>query len=126
MVAIFCERALEGRPIDIFGDGTQTRDLLYVRDCAEFVLRAARSERARGEVLNAGTGRDVSVLELAEIVGRGDVDVRHVDHPHPQAEIARLVCDHRKAERILGWLPETPLEQGIAETKEWLGARAAQ
>lgn len=126
VVAIFSERALEGRPIDIFGDGTQTRDLLYVRDCAEFVLRAARSERARGELLNAGTGRDVSVLELAEIVGGGDVDVRHVDHPHPRAEIARLVCDHRKAERILGWRPETPLEQGIAETKEWLGARAAQ
>ena len=126
VVAIFCERALEGRPIDIFGDGTQTRDLLYVRDCAEFVLRAARSERARGELLNAGTGRDVSVIELAEIVGGDDVDVRHVEHPHPQAEIARLVCDHRKAERVLGWRPETPLEQGIAETKEWLGARAAQ
>ena len=123
VVAIFCERALEGRTIDIFGDGTQTRDLLYVRDCAEFVLRAARSEGARGEILNAGTGRDVPILELAELVGGSDVDVRRVSHPHPQAEIARLVCDHRKAERVLGWHPETSLEQGIAETKEWIGTR---
>jgi UDP-glucose 4-epimerase len=130
VVAIFCERALEGRTIEIFGDGKQTRDFLFVRDCAEFVLRAAKSEQARGELLNAGTGRDVSILELAEIVGGGgggdDVDVRHLEHPHPQAEIARLVCDRRKAESILGWRPETPLEQGITETREWLGARKAQ
>ena len=123
VVAIFCERALADREIHIFGDGTQTRDLLYVRDCAEFVLRAARADEARGELLNAGTGRDVTINELAAIVGGGG-GTRHVEHPHPQAEIARLVCDHRKAERVLGWRPQTTLEQGIAETKEWLGSKA--
>jgi UDP-glucose 4-epimerase len=60
VVAIFCERALRDEPIDVFGDGTQTRDLLYVEDCAEFVIRAAAAEAARGEVLNAGTGTDVA------------------------------------------------------------------
>jgi nucleoside-diphosphate-sugar epimerase len=123
VVAIFCERALADAEIHVFGDGTQTRDLLYVSDCAEFVLRAARTELARGETLNAGTGRDVTVNELAQIVGGGG-GTRHVAHPHPQAEIQRLVCDHRKAERILGWRPETSLEQGIAATKEWLGSKA--
>jgi nucleoside-diphosphate-sugar epimerase len=123
VVAIFCERALADAEIHIFGDGTQTRDLLYVRDCAEFVLRAARADLARGETLNAGTGRDVTVNELSQIVGGGG-GTRHVQHPHPQAEIQRLVCDHRKAERILGWRPETSLEQGIAATKEWLGSKA--
>lgn len=126
VVAIFCERALAGEEIAIFGDGTQTRDLLYVEDCAEFVLRAAASEAARGELLNAGTGRDVSVLALAELVGGGAVPTRNVPHPHPQAEIARLVCDPRKAERILGWRPETSLEEGIAETKEWLSTKVLQ
>jgi UDP-glucose 4-epimerase len=120
VVAIFCERALAGSDINVFGDGTQTRDLLYVSDCAEFVLRAARAEAARGELLNAGTGRDVTINDLARIVGGDEVSTRHVQHPHPQAEIARLVCDHRKAEQVLGWRPETTLEQGIAETKNWL------
>jgi len=120
VVAIFCERALAGSDINVFGDGTQTRDLLYVSDCAEFVLRAARADAARGELLNAGTGRDVTINDLARIVGGEEVSTRHVDHPHPQAEIARLVCDHRKAEQVLGWRPETTLEQGIAETKDWL------
>lgn len=125
VVAIFCERALAGAEIRIFGDGTQTRDLLYVQDCAEFVLRAARSDGARGKTLNAGTGRDVTINELAEIIG-APAGTRHVEHPHPQAEIQRLVCDPHKAERILGWRPETTLELGIAATKEWLGSRAVR
>ena len=125
VVAIFCERALAGREIHIFGDGTQTRDLLYVGDCAEFVLHAARAKGARGELLNAGTGRDVTVNDLAAAVGGGG-GTRHVEHPHPQAEIARLVCDPRKAERLLGWRPQTTLEQGIAATKEWLSTKALQ
>ena len=123
VVAIFCERALDGHDIAVFGDGTQTRDLLYVADCAEFVLRAARADAARGELLNAGTGHDVTINDLAEIVGGGEVGVRHVEHPHPQAEIARLVCDHRKAEQVLGWRPQTTLERGIAETKDWIRSR---
>jgi UDP-glucose 4-epimerase len=106
----------------VFGDGTQTRDLLYVSDCAEFVLRAARADAARGELLNAGTGRDVTINDLARIVGGDEVSTRHVQHPHPQAEIARLVCDHRKAEQVLGWRPQTTLEQGIVATKDWLRA----
>jgi UDP-glucose 4-epimerase len=120
VVAIFCERALRGDTIDIFGDGTQTRDLLYVEDCAQFVLRAARAKEARGAVLNAGTGRDVAINELAELIGGDGVATRHVEHPHPQAEIARLVCDSTKAERTLGWRPDISLADGIARTKEWL------
>lgn len=120
VVAIFCERGLKGEEIAIFGDGTQTRDLLYVEDCAEFVLRAAASEGARGELLNAGTGRDVTINELAEIVAGGAVPTKHVAHPHPQAEIARLVCDPGKAARILGWRSGVSLEKGIERTNEWL------
>jgi UDP-glucose 4-epimerase len=124
VVAIFCERALRGDTIDVFGDGTQTRDLLYVEDCAAFVLRAARAESARGALLNAGTGRDVAINELAELIGGGLVATRHVDHPHPQAEIAKLVCDSTKAERTLGWRPGISLQEGVARTKDWLERRS--
>lgn len=120
VVAIFCRRALDDEPIGVFGDGTQTRDLLYVSDCAEFLLRAAASEPARGEILNAGTGRDVTINDLARIVGGDGSEVVHLEHPHPQAEIQRLVCDTTKAERLLGWRPEVSLEDGIARTKAWM------
>lgn len=120
VVAIFCERALRGQSIDVFGDGTQTRDLLFVEDCAEFMLRAAHEISARGELLNAGTGRDVAISELAGLIGGGRVATRHVPHPHPQAEIARLVCDSTKAERVLGWKPGIRLEEGVRRTRDWI------
>ena len=123
VVAIFCDRARTGEPIDVFGDGTQTRDLLYVEDCAEFVVGAAMSDLARGEIINAGTGRDVPIRELAATIGGGRVAVRNVAHPHPQAEIARLVCDPRKAEQLLGWSPRVSLEEGITKTAAWLAER---
>ncbi|HBK53530.1 MAG TPA: NAD-dependent dehydratase, partial [Syntrophomonas wolfei] len=52
-----------------YGDGTQTRDLLYAEDCADFVIRAGMDKRANGQVLNAGLGRDISVNELAQMIG---------------------------------------------------------
>ena len=125
VVAIFCSRLLERRPIEVFGDGTQTRDLLFVEDCAEFVLRAAGSESARGRLLNAGTGRDVTINELARVVAQDRVEIRHTRHPHPQAEIQRLLCDPTTAREVLGWQPTTTLEDGIAATTHWLEERAA-
>jgi UDP-glucose 4-epimerase len=124
VVAIFCRRALAGEPVDVFGDGTQTRDLLYVADCAEFVIRAASSEAARGELLNAGTGEDIPVKDLAQLIG-GEVGYRLTEHPHPQAEIARLVCDPSKARELLGWEPTTPLADGVRRVSEWLASESA-
>jgi UDP-glucose 4-epimerase len=124
VVSIFAKRALEGQPLLVKGSGEQTRDLLYVEDCADFVIRCALAEGAEGQIINAGTGRDVSVNRLAELCARGpeggSVAVEHVVHDHPQAEIARLVCDSSKAERLLGWRPQTSLETGIARTRAWL------
>jgi nucleoside-diphosphate-sugar epimerase len=125
VVAIFCRRALAGEPVDVFGDGTQTRDLLYVADCAEFVIRAATSEAARGELLNAGTGEDIRVVDLAALIGGDQIGYRLTEHPHPQAEIARLVCDPSKARELLGWEPSTPLAEGVRRVTEWLASESA-
>ena len=85
VVAIFTRRSLLGEELRIYGDGTQTRDLLYVEDCARFVCDALVSDAAIGGILNAGTGVDVSVNELAapDRAGPG------ADRPrpaHPPAE----------------------------------------
>lgn len=120
VVSIFINRDIHGEHLDIFGDGAQTRDLLYVDDCAEFIVTAAFSEKAVGEVINAGTGTDVSVNELAAMICKDPGRIRHVSHHHPQSEIRRLVCDHSKAERLIGWVPKTSLRDGLEKTKRWI------
>lgn len=119
VVPIFVERDVEGKPLKIYGDGTQTRDLLYVTDCARFVVDAAFSEEAIGETINAGTGVDVSVNDLAEVIATDGTAIEHVPHHHPQSEIDKLVCDPTKAKEMLGWEPEVSLEAGIERLRTW-------
>ena len=120
VVSIFLQRDLAGKPLLVKGTGEQTRDLLYVEDCADFVVRAAMSDAAEGEVINAGTGRDIAVRDLAELCRTGSNVVERVPHDHPQAEIMRLCTDASKAKRLLGWEPKTSLEEGLRRTREWL------
>ncbi|MBN1431691.1 MAG: GDP-mannose 4,6-dehydratase [Methanomicrobiaceae archaeon] len=116
VVPIFIDRALKGETLNIYGDGKQTRDLLYAEDCADFVVRASLSEKANGEIINAGTGHDISVNDLALKICGNPEQIAHVEHIHPQSEISRLVCDCSKAERILGWKPKVSLDEGIERT----------
>ena len=125
VVAIFTRRSLLGEELRIYGDGTQTRDLLYVEDCARFVCDSLVSEAAIGGLLNAGTGLDVSVNALAALVEPDSSRIVHVDHIHPQSEIAVLRCDSRKAREVLGWAPQIPLAEGLARTRSWMAERLA-
>jgi nucleoside-diphosphate-sugar epimerase len=125
VVAIFTRRSLLGEELRIYGDGSQTRDLLYVEDCARFVCDALVSDAAIGGILNAGTGVDVSVNELAAAIEPDASRIAHVEHIHPQSEIAVLRCDSRKARELLGWAPETSLAEGMARTRSWMAERLA-
>jgi dTDP-glucose 4,6-dehydratase len=120
VASIFINRNLEGKPLLVFGDGKQTRDLLYAEDCADFIARVAFNKRAVGEVINAGSGKDISINDLALIICKDKRRIKHVPHPHPQSEIRKLVCDYSKAKKILGWKPKTSLEEGIKRTTRWL------
>jgi nucleoside-diphosphate-sugar epimerase len=123
VVAIFTRRSLLDQELQIFGDGTQTRDLLYVEDCARFVASALTSDRATGRILNAGTGSDVSVNELATLIEPDQSRIVHVPHIHPQSEIAVLRCDPRLAGELLGWRPEVSLEDGLGRVRSWMAER---
>lgn len=120
VVSIFLQRDLNHQSLLVKGTGKQTRDLLYVEDCADFVVTAGFNEAAEGHVINAGTGRDVTILELAEMCRGPENSVQLVPHDHPQAEIMRLCANATRAEKLLGWRPATSLEAGIARTKTWL------
>ncbi|AOQ23403.1 UDP-glucose 4-epimerase [Moorella thermoacetica] len=126
VIAIFLNRALKGETLKIYGTGNQTRDFLYVEDCANFVARAGLERAAEGRVLNAGTGRDITINSLAAMIASvyfaGDREqvLEHVPHIHPQSEIDRLRCDYNLASRILNWHPTVDLEKGLQLTMEWI------
>lgn len=125
VVAIFMRRLLEGKTLQVFGDGSQTRDFLYVEDCADFIVRASFSDKAVGRILNAGSGRDISIRDLALLIARDSSRVEHVPHHHPKSEIPKLVCDYALARRVLNWTPSTSLNEGLNKTEKLFRATAA-
>ncbi len=129
VVAIFCQRLLSGTPLTVFGDGGQTRDYVYVGDVARaHVLAASREAIPAGRVdergINLGTGRETSVIELATALMRAAGRVTPLEHAAARAgEQRRSVVSIEKAGRVLGWKPETSLEDGLAKTFSWFSQR---
>ena len=120
VTSIFIKKYLAGEDLEVFGDGTQTRDLVYVEDYANFIVKAALSEKANGQIINAGSGKDISINELAFLICKDRNRIKHIPHHHPQAEIEKMICDYRKAKELLNWTPEIDLETGIRKTEEWV------
>ena len=120
VVSIFVLKELNGDVLNIYGDGTQTRDMMYVEDCAEFVVQAAYSDAANGEILNAGLGKDITINGLAAMICEDSGRIKHIEHIHPQSEIPKLVCDYSKAKRVLGWEPRISLVEGIGKFRNWM------
>ena len=120
----FLEQVLRGEPLTVFGDGSQTRSFCYVSDTVEGLVRLAAS----GETgpVNIGAPEELTVLELAGMVQRlGGVatGVRHL--PLPRDDPRRRQPDIGRAQRILGWEPEVPIEEGLRRTLDWF-RRAAR
>lgn len=124
VVAIFSGRLLDGQPCTIYGDGTQTRDYVFVEDVARANLLAA--ERRFDGPLNVGTGveTDVNALyaHLARAAGSTADPVRADARPGEQR---RSCIDPAAAGRAIGWRPEVAIGDGLARTLEWFRARRA-
>jgi UDP-glucose 4-epimerase len=119
VMAIFCENILEGKPLAVFGDGSQTRDYVFVSDVVEANLLAL--DMKGFHILNIGTERETSVNELIhffeEAVGRA---LPHHHAPSRQGELQRSCLAISRAETTLGWRPKVPLSEGIRKTFGWL------
>ena len=132
VVAIFCGRLLEGRALTIFGDGTQTRDYVYVADVADATFRAAtrplpNAGRLDARAFNVGTGTGTSVTRLAELLSQVAGKAPILEHaPSRPGEQQDSVVNVSKAARELEWRPAVPLEEGLARSFEWFAARAAR
>ena len=122
VVAIFCGRLLEGRPLTIFGDGRQTRDYVYVTDVADATWRAAtRTLPAPGlldaRAFNIGTGVGTPVLRLAEVLSAAAGGLPQIDFaPKRPGEQQESFVEVTKAARLLDWKPTVSLEDGLARS----------
>ena len=113
VVAIFAGDIVEGRRSTIFGDGSQTRDFVYVDDVVDAFSRAAR--KGGGLVLNIGTGGETSVAELQRLMAEcGGSDLPPKYAPPRPGELLRSALDPGRAAIHLGWKPWTPLAGGVA------------
>lgn len=117
-IAVFTRRMLARRPCTIFGDGSQSRDFVYVSD----VVAAfdAAIDKGGGELINVGSGQEISINELhdrlADVTG---VAVAPNRQPARPGEVLRNCLDRSKAAAILDWRPQIDLAEGLQETVEW-------
>jgi UDP-glucose 4-epimerase len=115
VVSIFRHAVAAGEPVTVFGDGRQTRDYVHVRDAVAAFVAAARSPVTGA--LNVSTGRETSVLAIAEALG-----AQVVPGPERTGEIERSCLDPRGAWYALGWRADTPLREGLASRPDALAA----
>jgi len=120
VMSIFISRKLKNKPLYVFGSGRQGRDFFYVEDCAKFIAKAGFSSKAVGGIFNAGSGCEIKIKELAEIIAGKKGRIKFIKHHHPHAEIMNLRADSKKARKLLGWTFETGLKEGIVKTTDWL------
>lgn len=116
VVSIFIEKTVKNMPLEIHGDGEQTRDFVYVRDVAEMNCRALTST-GKNVTLNVSTNTQTSVNDLFALIGGNTgyaLQPRRV--PAREGDIRHSVLNNGLAARVLGFTPQTKLETGLAET----------
>jgi UDP-glucose 4-epimerase len=124
VIARFIKRAREGEILEIYGDGTQTRDFIYVDDLIRAVRLSATVEGVGGEVFQVATSAETTVQELTDrllpalaAAGIDGIEVRKT--AARCGEVRRNYADTSKAHRMLGWKAEVGLDEGLARTVDF-------
>lgn len=121
----FLLRTLAGKPMVIFGDGSQTRDFTFVADTARGILEAGLAENTIGETINIGSGFEITIKELAEevraVTGIADATIIHeCDRP---GDVLRLYSDTTWARQLVDFAPRVTLREGLAALLAWYQAQ---
>ena len=124
VIPTIISQALAGEPVRL-GNTNPTRDMNYVADTVDGFLAVAGDAARAGTVYNIGSGREISIADLARticsLIGVEVEVVTEQERMRPEAsEVDRLLCDATRARTELGWTPRHTLEQGLAHTIEWL------
>lgn len=127
--SVFIEALFRGEPIPLHGDGLQTRSFTYVSDTVSGILAMVEKDAANGEIFNIGNTEEISIAGLAQLIhrlmntGRAlELNFIPYDQLHAGAkyqDVRRRVPDISKAQRVLGFSPQVPLEPGMRRTIEW-------
>jgi UDP-glucose 4-epimerase len=121
----FLLRCLAGKPMIVFGDGTQTRDFTYVSDSARGIILAGTTAASVGRTINLGSGFELTINDLAKTVAqiaqRPDAVIQH-DAPRP-GDVLRLYADMSQARSLLGYEVRVPLEDGLRQLLSWYRAQ---
>ena len=136
VISVFLERVARRQPVTIHGDGSQTRDFVYVEDVAEVLLRslteevrASQAEHRELPVMNLGTGTSTDLLTLLDAVAaacgrKGEVEASH--GPRREGDIEHSLADVTRLAERYGWTPDTPLRAGLAATASAMTSLAPQ
>jgi len=126
VVGIFMNQLLQGKPMTIFGDGTQKRAFSYINDVAPLIAASVDNAAARNQVFNIGADVPYSVNDLARIVAEAMGKPCRIDHLEARNEVKVAFSDHSKVQRIFGRREEVTLEAGIRATAEWVKTHGAR
>jgi len=120
IVPNFIMQTLKGRPITVYGNGSQTRSFCFVDDLVEGLVRLMLKDGLSGQVTNIGNPREFTVLEVAKLVKKlTDSRSKIIFKPLPKDDPARRKPDIAKAKKLLGWEPKVPFEKGLLETVDY-------
>jgi dTDP-L-rhamnose 4-epimerase len=128
VAAIFCARLLNGNHPLVYEDGCQSRDFVHVSDIAHACLLALESSAADGEAINVGTGHQVTVVDLANMLASALDRPRLVPtltNLYRAGDIRHCFADVTRAQRLFGYAPRVSLERGVVELVEWVAGQRA-
>jgi len=118
----FIRLLIEGKKIQIFGDGKQVRDINYIDDVVEAFLMAGASEKTNGEVFNIG-GTALSLEDLVKLMikiyGKGGYELISYPKENKKIEIGDYVADYSKFSNLLGWKPRVSIEEGMKRSFDY-------
>ncbi len=122
----FITQALTGKPITIYGDGSQSRSLCYVSDMVDGLIKAMVTDESKGQVINLGNPDERTVLEIGKLIRKLVGSSSPVEFlPGRDEEVSRRCPDITKARQALGWEPKITLEDGLRQTIEWIREQLA-
>jgi UDP-glucose 4-epimerase len=128
VLGIFLGNLLRNEPLTIFGDGNQSRDFIYISDIVAAWISALENPAVYGKVINLGSGRQISINQLADYTlasfkrSRADQEVQY--RPARPGEQRFVEADISRARALLNWQPRVPFEAGLAETVRWATANS--
>ncbi|MEW6531397.1 MAG: NAD-dependent epimerase/dehydratase family protein [Thermodesulfobacteriota bacterium] len=121
VIGIFINQLMQGKPMTIFGDGTQTRAFSYIGDIAPVIASSVDRPEAYNQIFNVGADKPYSVNYLAQVVADSMRKECVVKHLPARMEVLHAFSSHEKAETVFGARAVTPLEAGVARMVEWAG-----